>query len=160
MKTALVFLVILAAGCVETVLPSGQSDYAQYDNNFSIEYPPNWTNNITLAGTFFTGSGDFPPTMRVSTFDETIESAAERAKQLQSRLVGFSIIREENVTVGGSRALRREYRWTDAARNVNFTQVQVWTGKGYLLTATALEQGFSQYAPAFDRMIDSFRTNS
>lgn len=152
-KLSMVMLLIIAiSGCT-----GQQSGFLLYEEpSFSLQHPSDWNHSVTGAGNFFTGAGDFPPTMRVSGYDGTVDSAAERARQLQSGLKDYRQISEENLTIDGKHAFRHVYSWTDAGRGISFTQMQVWTD-GFLLTATSLTEDYGRYEPLFERMIGSFR---
>src|SRR3989338_2641718 len=157
MRTAIVLLaVVIASACIQNGASAPGTSFSLYEGNFSLQYPSGWAHNITSADNFFTGGGEFPPTMRVSEFGGTIEEAAERSKTLQSRLKDYKIMAEESLTINGRNAFRRVYSWTDAAHNISFTQVQTWT-ENYLLTATSLTGDYVRYESVFMRMIESFK---
>ena len=157
MRTAIVLLaVVIASACIQNDASAPGTSFSLYEGNFSLRYPSGWAHNITSAGNFFTGGGEFPPTMRVSEFGGTIGEAAERSKALQSRLKDYTIMAEESLAINGRNAFRRVYSWTDAAHNISFTQAQTWT-EDYLLTATSLTEDYGKYQPVFYKMIESFK---
>lgn len=149
-----VFLMVMISGCV-------QSGFSTYSGQFSMQYPSDWNQTSINFAVFFSGPGELPPSMSVSSVNETIEAATEHARQLQSKLLNYRVISEDNISINEKNAFRHVYSWTDAAHNIDFTQIQVWLKDKelYTITATSLSSSFEKYKPTFDTMINSFKIN-
>jgi hypothetical protein len=156
------------AGC-SAGLPPDVAKLGHVNRNlrFGLDVPQGWSVRETsgaaaLIATGSQASSDGRPSVNVTVTPladgTTLEEFTQASRRSLARLPGFKLLSEEAASAGARRAWTVTFEESSAGAPVREKQLFVVTGgRGYVLTATALPQGFAVQEANFDVCFRSFR---
>jgi hypothetical protein len=144
--------------------PSGWKTYQNEEHGFSLYYPEDWEQTYAAGTTVAFASPDvdeFRENVNVvveSCGDMGLEEYVAANKQSMPQIIpGARISNEKPVEVHGREGYEWILRFSTQGFDLKDKQVCfVAHGKGYVLTCTALESTYDQYADTFHEMVYSF----
>jgi len=167
-RPAIVFFALALAGCWSGLPPDvAKLGYVNREQRFALDAPAGWSvremtgaTPVILHGPDSSGAGR--PNINVTVVPSwdglTLEDFVQSSRQGVARLPGFKLLSEGETKAGAHRAWTLDFEESSAGRAVRQRQLYVVAGgRGYIVTAGALADGFAAEEPNFNLCFRSFR---
>lgn len=177
--------VVILSSCWKTVLVDTPSDIdtninnnitnnnindttITYTNNFfSVQYPKDWhmeEGSYTILVRFLTEQKEddtYREEIIIDSYsigDTSFNTATTDAvKILKDTITDFKEINSKNIKINGEKAFKITFKWKHGIRHKQFQQVYLLKDKKmYVITYTALENSFEEFAEEMYKLTESF----
>lgn len=144
--------------------------YYSSDGKYSIAFPPGWELAADLDPGAIAGISAredqfdfFRENVLVGSFELATTNNLEdyfkgNLEYLKQQIEDLTVESEERIQLDGQPAIKLVYASTISGTRVKTIQIfMIKEGRGYILTAMAMEPSFDQFKAVFEQIISSFR---
>ena len=150
---------------------ASMTEFQDAKSGFSMSYPSNWTRTEKVNESMILKVAVYEGTINVSATaeDESKELTSTQYAQLTDEMIGKSIgkmglekVSEDDISLNGTPGRKRIHVLTTQSdgKDVRVKQVMILAaknGKGYSMTASAIEDWYPQFEPVINKMIESIK---